>query len=79
MNEATRRESFLTDLMTLRSLAIRQHYYCEDCWYSCPKALDGCCDDSQGDECNCGADEENKKIDELYENIIKHILKKEDM
>ena len=37
----------------------RGHYYCDDCWYSCPKAVDGCCDESQGDECNCGADDYN--------------------
>ena len=35
------------------------HYYCDDCWYSCPKAVDGCCDERQGDECNCGADNYN--------------------
>lgn len=35
------------------------HYYCDDCWYSCPKAVDGCCDERQGDECNCGADDYN--------------------
>ena len=37
----------------------RGHYYCDDCWYSCPKAVDGCCDERQGDECNCGADNYN--------------------
>jgi hypothetical protein len=37
----------------------RGHYYCDDCWYSCPKAVDGCCDERQGDECDCGADDYN--------------------
>jgi hypothetical protein len=41
----------------------RRHRYCEDCWYSCPKAEDGCCDKSKGDACNCGADEVNQVID----------------
>lgn len=41
----------------------REHLYVEDCWYSCPKAEDGCCDERQGDECNCGADAANAKID----------------
>ena len=50
----------------------RSHYYCEDCWYSCPKSEDGCCDDRQGDECNCGADRWNNYIDEL---ISKHTEK----
>jgi len=43
------------------------HYYCEDGWYSCPKAEDGCSDDSQGEECNCGAEDYNKMIEELIE------------
>lgn len=43
---------------------LRQHHvYCEDCWYSCPKAEDSCCDDRQGNECNCGADEHNAILD----------------
>jgi hypothetical protein len=41
----------------------RTHYECEDCWYSCPKAPGGCCnDDKEG--CTCGADEWNARIDE---------------
>jgi len=35
------------------------HYVCEDCWYSCPKCAEGCCNDGAGDECTCGADAEN--------------------
>jgi hypothetical protein len=45
--------------------AKRGHYYCEDCWYSCPKAAEGCCDESQGTDCNCGADEWNAKVDAM--------------
>ena len=41
----------------------RSHHYCEDTWYSCPKHEDGCANELDGDECNCGADEENEKID----------------
>ena len=41
----------------------RTHHYCEDTWYSCPKHEDGCANDSEGDECNCGADEANKEMD----------------
>jgi hypothetical protein len=40
-----------------------KHYYCEDSWYSCPKAEDGCCNDSKGEECDCGADKQHEKID----------------
>ena len=46
------------------------HYYCEDSWYySCHKAEDGCCDDSQGDGCTCGADDKNKEINDLLSAI----------
>jgi len=43
----------------------RKHYYCEDCWYSCPKADGGCCNEADGDECNCGADKFNAWIDSV--------------
>ena len=39
------------------------HRYCEDIWYSCPKHEDGCADEREGDECNCGADEINAEFD----------------
>lgn len=46
----------------LESLRSR-HYECEDRWYSCPESEDGCADDRQGDECNCGANRRNEIID----------------
>ena len=46
------------------------HYSCEeDCWYSCPKSKDGCCDADQGDECNCGADKHNTAIDKALKDL----------
>lgn len=56
-------------IIELASLARKQHYYCEDSWYSCPKATDGCANDSVGDECNCGADEHNAKVDALMQQL----------
>jgi hypothetical protein len=54
----------------LKPLTIKFHYYCEDCWYSCPLAEDGCCDDLVNkDKCNCGADEHNKKVEEIYKSL----------
>jgi hypothetical protein len=47
----------------------RDHYYCEDCWHSCPKEEDGCCNPDKGDECDCGADEQNAKIDAIVEEL----------
>lgn len=41
----------------------QDHRCCEDTWYSCPKHEDGCLNDAEGDECNCGADETNAEID----------------
>ena len=46
----------------LVKLATRSHYYCEDSWYSCPQAEDGCADDRKGIECSCGADEHNAEV-----------------
>jgi hypothetical protein len=46
----------------LRAERLR-HHYCEDCWYSCPKAEDGCCNPDKGTECTCGADKTNAVID----------------
>lgn len=43
----------------------RKHYECEDCWYSCPKSEEGCCNDNMGDDCTCGADTHNALIDAL--------------
>ena len=39
------------------------HHYCEDTWYSCPKHEDGCANEAEGAECNCGADEINAQFD----------------
>lgn len=57
----------------LASLARRRHYHCEDSWYSCPKATDGCANDAMGDQCNCGADEHNAKVDALMQQLIKSL------
>ena len=42
----------------------RTHLYCEDIWYSCPKHEDGCANEAEGDECNCGADDVNAQFDQ---------------
>lgn len=52
------------------------HHYVEDCWYSCPKAEDGCCDERQGDECNCGADELNAYIESLERTLAERDVEK---
>lgn len=51
-------------LKEIKSLK-RQHRYCDDSWYSCPKHSDGCSNPEEGTACNCGADKYNEKIDEI--------------
>lgn len=58
-----------TDLIGGLNDLRRDHRWCEDCFYSCPKAEDGCCDDRQGDECNCGADAHNAIVDRLIADV----------
>lgn len=36
---------------------LQWHDACEDSWYSCPQSMDGCADDSAGEECRCGLNE----------------------
>ena len=55
----------------------RTHHYCEDTWYSCPKHEDGCANDSEGEECNCGADKANAGIDQAI-TAIKAALEAKD-
>ena len=50
-------------LLVLIATLKPKHFWCDgDNWYSCPKAPNGCADDSQGSECNCGADERTAEI-----------------
>lgn len=46
----------------LKALGLRHHYSCEDGWYSCPKSEDGCANDAEGDDCNCGVDNHNELV-----------------
>ena len=46
----------------------RNHYSCEDSWYSCPKAEDGCSNEATGTDCDCGADKFNSEIDSVIQN-----------
>jgi hypothetical protein len=50
----------------LLQLAQATHTYCEDGYYSCPKAEGGCYNGAyKEDECNCGADKQNERVTEL--------------
>jgi hypothetical protein len=56
----------------------RTHYYCEDTWYSCPKHEDGCANEAEGHECNCGADEANAEIDKAITALRQAIEQKQE-
>ena len=62
----------LEDLISeLAELAHRSHFWVDDDnWYSCPKAPDGCANDSAGTDCNCGADEHNAKVEEVLKTSL---------
>lgn len=50
----------------------RTHYTCDgDCWFSCPKSEDGCCDEYAGENCNCGAEQYNELLDKIIEYLRK--------
>ena len=67
-------EQVMKKIEELRVKAKRSHTYCEDSWYSCPKAEDGSCNENyEEDECNCGADSHNTKIDNMIDELIKII------
>jgi hypothetical protein len=64
-------ESLIKHLEGLR----QPHYECLDDWESCPKTERGSVNSwTNGIECNCGADEKNKTIDEAIELIKKLII-----
>lgn len=54
------------EVVRLRALLLeskRKHLVCEgDCWYSCQKSGE-CCDEGRPNECDCGAQEWNAKVD----------------
>lgn len=58
-------------IAALISLAKLEHYNCElDTWYGCPLSVDGCSQDIPK-VCNCGADEHNRKVDEVAAKLNK--------
>jgi hypothetical protein len=66
INVALARIAHLEALVSeVAALARRPHDFCEDSWYTCPKHPEGCANDDAGDECNCGADEHNARVDHI--------------
>ena len=47
------------------------HSYCEDAWYSCPLAPEGCCDSSKDkNKCYCGAEDCRNKLETEIKKIF---------
>ena len=63
------RKQVETVALPLLRRARRNHTYCEDSWFSCPKSDGGCANDDKGDECDCGADAWNAKLDSAIKAI----------
>jgi hypothetical protein len=55
-------EELRAEIEKLSACARSSHYYCDDSWYSCPKAEDGCANEEAGEDCRCGADEINAEV-----------------
>lgn len=73
---SSKKEQINFIINALANLAIRNHYQCEDNWYSCPKSEDGCSNDNYNKtECNCGADEINIAIENLRQLLLDCINK----
>jgi hypothetical protein len=54
----------------LKKYGKQSHYNCEDTWYGCPKSEEGCANDAyKPDECNCGADDHNAKVEALLSEL----------
>lgn len=49
----------------VESLRRTKHDECDDSWYSCPKSEEGCANEDARDECTCGTDFFNAKLDKF--------------
>lgn len=63
------------DLTAERAAIIGQHYACEDSWYSCPLAEDGCANPGEGEECTCGVDTRRTLLDKLLKTTRQEALR----
>ncbi len=70
------KRGLLVSLIQLKCLAIRDHYSCDDTFYSCPKSSEGCCNESKGNKCNCGADDHNKEVERIFKKM-KQLIEKD--
>lgn len=58
-------------LVELLAVSLREHYYCEDGWYTCPAHPQGSANENlPPDVCLCGAQEHNALISEIVAKIL---------
>jgi len=62
------------EIITALKALYREHHYGDDCWYTCPAHPEGCCDSTQGKSCNCGAEEHNRKLDDIILRVKNNYL-----
>ena len=66
-------KELISQLEALRVLAVRTHFCVEeDHWYSCCAHPD-CLNDWNNGKCICGAEEHNKKVDQVFDNIMSNM------
>ena len=53
-------------VLELKAIALRDHYYCDDSHYNCPKYPEGSTNENYGKECNCGADKHNAEVERIF-------------
>ena len=68
LSEVKQLEDVAQEMLEVLEKSKREHYYCDDSWYSCPEHPEGCTDESQR-RCNCGANDWNKYIDRSIQKI----------
>ena len=70
-------KKLLKDILVFLEGSRREHYYCEDCYYTCPlhpEELEYSSWHDDNKKCNCGANEYNAKLDKIILSVKKHLL-----
>lgn len=71
--EADSRNAVLGEVRAFLEKSRKEHYYCEDNWYSCPmEPNEGCSDGRKEHKCDCGADKYNAELDIILKKLSEH-------
>lgn len=74
--EAAAMRSGMLEMERLASKSKRQHYGCDDSWYSCPMSDGGCSNPTwDKSDCTCGASDYNETLDAIAA-IIRGMLER---